>query len=92
MCGIAGVWGKCDEQTVRAMMRRLVECGVRRVSWGYYGDGHGGYFIPAPVRQDRHVWPPASLSETYHRLGNPLLVAVEAAHRHGLELYGYYNR
>lgn len=27
MCGIAGVWGKCDEETVRAMMRRLVHRG-----------------------------------------------------------------
>ncbi len=27
MCGIAGIWGKCDEETVRAMMRRLVHRG-----------------------------------------------------------------
>jgi asparagine synthase (glutamine-hydrolysing) len=27
VCGIAGVWGKCDEETVRAMMRRLVHRG-----------------------------------------------------------------
>ena len=27
MCGIAGIWGQCDEETVRAMMRRLVHRG-----------------------------------------------------------------
>lgn len=27
MCGIAGVWGTCDEETVRAMMNRLVHRG-----------------------------------------------------------------
>ncbi len=78
-----------SEAHIDAMMRRLVECGVRRVSWGYYGDGHGGCFIPAPVLEGPgNHW---SRAETYHRLGNPLRVAVEAAHRHGLELYGYYK-
>ena len=78
------------EPHIDAMMRRLVECGVRRVSWAYYGDGHGGYFIPAPGGEGpgKSWW---KLAETYHGLGNPLRVAVEAAHRHGLELYAYYK-
>ena len=78
------------EPHIDAMMRRLVECGVRRVSWAYYGDGHGGYFVPAPASEvpGRSWW---SLAETYHRLGNPLRAAVEAAHRHGLEIYAYYK-
>jgi hypothetical protein len=78
------------ESHVDAMMRRLAECGVSRVSWAYYGDGHGGYFIPAPGGADpgKSWW---ILAETYHRLGNPLRVAVAAAHRHGLELYAYYK-
>src|ERR1035441_9573237 len=29
-----------------AMMQRLKELGVRRVSWGYSGDGHGGMLNP----------------------------------------------
>jgi len=41
-----------SEAHIDAMMRRLVECGVRRVSWGYYGDGHGGCFIPAGVLEE----------------------------------------
>jgi len=79
-----------NERHVDAMMRRLVGCGVSRVSWAYYGDGHGGYFIPAPRGDEpgKSWW---TLAETYHRLGNPLRVAVEAAHRHGLELYAYYK-
>jgi len=31
---------------VDAMMRVLRRLGVTRVSWGYYGDGHGGFFVP----------------------------------------------
>jgi hypothetical protein len=79
-----------SESHVDAMMQRLVECGVSRVSWAYYGDGHGGYFIPAPGSEEpgKSWW---TLAETYHRLGNPLRVAVESAHRHGLEIYAYYK-
>lgn len=31
---------------IDAMMQQLVECGVKRVSWEAYGDGHGGFLIP----------------------------------------------
>src|SRR5262249_60821271 len=34
-------------QHIDALMRRLKEMGVRRVSWSYYGDGHGGFLVPA---------------------------------------------
>ena len=30
------------ERDIDALMRVLAEAGVRRVSWAYYGDGHGG--------------------------------------------------
>ena len=71
---------------IDSMMRRLAEIGVRRVSWEVYGDGHGGMFIPA--HDDR--W--RNMAQTYAGLGhNGLAVAVEAAHRHGLELYGYFK-
>ena len=73
-------------QHIDAMMARLREMGVTRVSWAYYGDGHGGYFVPAGL-DDR--W--RHLADTYHQLGNPLRVAAEAAHRHGIELYAYYK-
>jgi len=71
---------------IDAMMRRLAECGVRRVSWGYYADGRGGFLTPA------HDASFASLARTYQKLGqNPMTVAVAAAHRHGLEIYAYYK-
>ncbi|MDP6113676.1 MAG: hypothetical protein QGG53_17595 [Planctomycetota bacterium] len=78
------------EAHIDSMMQRLVECGVRRVSWSYYGDGHGGYFFPAPGFEGtgKRGW---TLAETYQRLGNPLRVAVEAARRHGLEIYAYFK-
>ena len=65
-----------SEAHIDAMMCRLVECGVRRVSWGYYGDGHGGCFIPAPVLEGPDKsW---TRAETYHRLGNPMMCICRA--------------
>lgn len=71
---------------IDAMMAALQGMGVSRVSWAYYGDGHGGYLVPSGL-DDR--W--AHLADTYQQLGNPLRVAAEAAHRHGIELYAYYK-
>jgi len=72
---------------VEAMMQRLKELGVSRVSWGYYGDGHGGFAIPAACRDAR--WKNYEL--TCRQLGNPLKVAVAAGHRQGLEVYAYFK-
>ena len=74
----------CADQ-IHAMMATLAECGIKRVSWGYYGDGHGGYMNG--VTNAKHE----RLCQTYHLLGNPLRVAVEAAHQEGLRLYGYFK-
>jgi len=83
-------------QHIDAMMRRLKEMGVQRVSWGYYGDGHGGFLTPAGYAGEKEArsegegnW--KNLAETYHGLGNPLKVAVEAGHRNGLEVYAYFK-
>lgn len=71
---------------IDAMMRRLIECGVRRVSWAVYGDGHGGFLLPAHDLQYQNM------ARTYQGLGhNTLKVAVQAAHRHGLKIYGYFK-
>jgi len=77
---------------IDAMMASLQQCGVRRVSWAYYGDGHGGPLLPvlkAPAGGGTDHWD--NLAATYQQLGNPLRVAAEAAHRHGMELYAYYK-
>lgn len=71
---------------VDTIMAKLAEMGVTRVSWAYYGDGHGGYMLPSGLSDK---W--RNYAETLKVLGNPLLVAVESAHRHGLELYAYYK-
>ena len=71
---------------VDAMMSTLAGMGVSRVSWAYYGDGHGGYLVPAGLDGR---W--TNLARSYEQLGNPLRVAAEAAHRHGMELYAYYK-
>lgn len=71
---------------VDAMMAALHEMGVTRVSWAYYGDGHGGYLTPSGLSG-----PWRNCAATWAALGNPLQVATEAAHRHGIELYAYYK-
>jgi hypothetical protein len=78
---------------IDAMMAVLQRCGVSRVSWAYYGDGHGGYFLPSmPVDTSAGPFSRWDLyARTIDGLGNPLRVAVEAAHRHGMELYAYYK-
>jgi len=71
---------------IRAMMQTLRDMGVSRVSWAYYGDGHGGYFVPSGLDAR---W--RNLADTYQGLGNPLRVAAEEAHECGIELYAYYK-
>lgn len=73
-----------------AMMRRLKELGVRRVGWGYYGDGHGGMITPTCFTADyQGGW--KHYDATGRSLGNPLKAAVVAGHRHGLEVYAYFK-
>ncbi|MBL9215282.1 MAG: hypothetical protein JNG83_07390 [Opitutaceae bacterium] len=81
---------------IDALMARLAALGIRRVSWAYYGDGRGGYLIPEgfteefPYQGDaKSEW--RYYAETYRGLGHPLKVAVEAGHRHGLEVYAYFK-
>jgi hypothetical protein len=77
-------------QHIDAMMVVLKALGIRRVSWADYGDCHGGYFIPAIGSDTRTSgWP--NYARTLEVLGSPLRVAVDAAHRHGLELYAYFK-
>lgn len=75
---------------IDAMMARLAELGVRRVSWGYYADGRGGLLNPTGTTVDyKGGW--KHYDATYRELGNPLKVAVESGHRHGLEVYAYFK-
>ena len=71
---------------VDAMMRVLRDAGVERVSWAYYGDGHDSYFVPAGLSSGWDKY-----EKTLRALDNPLRVAVDAAHRHGIELYAYFK-
>jgi hypothetical protein len=75
---------------IDAMMARVASLGIRRVGWAYYGDGHGGFLNPSGYREDyQGEWD--NYDATYRGLGNPLKVAVEAGHRHGLEVYAYFK-
>ncbi|MBI2193570.1 MAG: hypothetical protein HYU36_16460 [Planctomycetes bacterium] len=86
------------EAHIEAMMATLAQAGIRRVIWAYYGDGHGGYFLPAGIAGgvedpslgfDQNQW--KAYGQTLDLLGNPLRVAAEAAHRHGLQIYAYFK-
>lgn len=81
---------------IDTMMMRLASLGVKRVTWAYYADARGGYLIPSGYLETnpyqstfRSDW--GNYATTYRQLGNPLKVAVEAGHRHGLEVYAYYK-
>ncbi|MBI3849703.1 MAG: hypothetical protein HY298_05350 [Verrucomicrobia bacterium] len=75
---------------IDAMMTRLAGLGIRRVSWAFYADGRGGYLNPTDTTVDyRGGW--KHYDATYRELGNPLKVAVECGHRHGLEVYAYFK-
>ena len=76
---------------VDAMMAELKRLRIRRVSWGWYDDGMGGMLMPVGYG-DTSLSGWQHYAETFRALdGNPLKVAVEAAHRHGLELYAYFK-
>jgi len=75
---------------IDSLMARLSELGVRRVTWGYYGDGHGGWLIPAGHTSDYDGgW--QRYADTYRNLGNPLQVAVESGHKYGLQVYACFK-
>lgn len=78
-------------QHIDGMMQRLQELGVRRVSWAYYGDGHGGMRFPTEYQDKEHPGGWKNCAAAYRELENPLKVAVEAGHRHGLEVYSYFK-
>ncbi|MBI4028434.1 MAG: hypothetical protein HY360_25840 [Verrucomicrobia bacterium] len=82
------------ERHIDSMMAALSEAGVQRVSWATYADGHGGFFLPTGITDRRNAaaydnW--EAYGRTLQALGNPLRVATEAAHRHGMQMYGYFK-
>ena len=78
---------------IDSMMAALAGAGVGRAIWAYYGDGHGGYLMPfggdSSTGFDQDKW--RACAATYSGLGNPLAVAAEAAHSHGIECYAYFK-
>jgi hypothetical protein len=73
-------------------MRLLKAQGVSRISWSYYADERGGQIYPYDPADTRNPFPGwRNIVDTYHLLQNPLRVAAEAAHRHGLEIHGNFK-
>ena len=96
MCDFIDDVGQCPVpvtvEHIDDMMRSFRDLGIRRVSWAYYADERGGHVVPFDPASDlpsvkgftRYV-------QTYRSLGNPLRAAVEAGHRHGIEVYAYFK-
>jgi hypothetical protein len=80
------VW---TERDVDCVMRALARVGVTRVSWAYYADDRGGFLMPEGLRDRDSDW--GQCKATYRALQNPLRAAVEAGHRHGIEVYAYFK-
>ena len=78
-----------SEHDIDNVMRLLAGAGVRRVSWAYYGDGHGGLLMPENLRDGAANY--GQCQASYQALGNPLRVAVAAGHRYGMEVYAYFK-
>ena len=61
---------------VDAMMAELKRLGIRRVSWGWYGDGMGGMYMPGGY-SDTSLSGWQHYADTFRALGgNPLKGAV----------------
>jgi hypothetical protein len=75
---------------IDSMMARFRELGINRVIWISYSDGHGGWMFP--TRQADASW---NNYDAYRHLLkkviNPLKTAVEAARRHGLDIYACFK-
>ena len=96
MCDFIDDVGQCPVPVTAAhiddMMRSLREQGITRVSWAYYADERGGHVVPFDEVSDLpSVAAFTRYVQTYRDLGNPLRVAVEAGHRHGIEVYAYFK-
>jgi len=70
------------ESHLGSLMKLLNGVGIKTVSWGYYADADGGHCVPKSMQ---------SVTNTYKHLGNPLAVAVKAAHAEGIEVFGYFK-
>jgi hypothetical protein len=69
-----------------SMMSWFAKMGIRRVYWIHYGDeSTEGFWKPYGDKYD------ANLQGTIRALQQPVRVAAQAAHRHGLEIYGYFK-
>ena len=71
-----------SESHLKSLMKLLKGAGIKTLSWGYYADADGGHLVPKSMQ---------SVTNTYKHLGNPLAVAVKAAHAEGIEVFGYFK-
>jgi len=96
MCDFIDDVGQCPVPVTAAhidsMMRNFRDLGITRVSWSYYADERGGHAVPFdPASELPSIKTFTRFVQTYHSLENPLRVAVEAGHRHGIEVYAYFK-
>jgi hypothetical protein len=78
----SGTKHRITKTHLRSLMQILKGAGIKTVSWGYYADADGGHLVPRSMQ---------SVTNTYKHLGNPLAVAVKAAHAEGIGVFGYFK-
>ncbi|MFC1452073.1 hypothetical protein ACFLSJ_01860 [Verrucomicrobiota bacterium] len=75
--------GEYTRETVDQLMARVRQMGAARVYWNYYGNADEEMFF-WDVPDDKAT---RNRTATYRALNGSLGVAVEAAHRHGMQFF-----
>ncbi len=75
--------GPYNLELLDQLMETMVQMGVRRVYWLYYGDVERESYWAGNLFDYMEYG-----RQTLDNLGEPVRAAVPVAHRHGLELYG----
>jgi len=79
---------------IENFMKLLSENNIKRVIWGYYGDGHSGFLMPGIENDPSLIYDMNQYgyyAKTIDILENPLKVASEYAHKYGMEIYAYFK-
>jgi hypothetical protein len=77
--------GPYSHKLLDELMARLKGIGISRVNWQYYGGvDPDSYWYGYRYKIERETYGP----KTIENIGEPLAAAVQAAHRHGLQIFG----
>lgn len=76
------LWAPYTHNSFDELFAELKSWGTRRVQWIYYGKKEDGWWDYAPLGVGPHAM------QTFDNVGDIFKAAVDAAHNHGIEIYG----